>query len=281
MDITTLVISSAAGGAAGSFIKEFASNGVKWLCDLVTAQSPEMQTIVKRNMENFVVRLAQRVDRLECELPAEKAQIFQDALNHPSSALLIKTAIVDAATTDNDDRHELLAELISQRLTAEAEDMIALVGAAASGIVTCLTSRQIKLLAIMTTIKDVRTLQKYNITDRTAAKVWVNEWWQQNLDILLTDGNFSQVTQLDYEHLVALGCIRMSIASAELTNILSNGFIEPAIQFSETEFSHQKWYHMIKKQWDNLGCSTTTSVGRLIGILHRDAKLKTKTVINW
>ena len=56
--ITTLIISSATGGAAGSFIKELSSNGVKWLLELVTAQSPEMQTVAKKNMENFVSRLA-------------------------------------------------------------------------------------------------------------------------------------------------------------------------------------------------------------------------------
>jgi hypothetical protein len=55
MDPTTsLIISSAVGGAAGSFIKEISSNGVKWLIDLVTAQSPEMQAAAKKNMENFV-----------------------------------------------------------------------------------------------------------------------------------------------------------------------------------------------------------------------------------
>ena len=49
--ITTLIISSAAGGAAGGFIKEITSNGVKWLLELVTAQSPEMQTAAKKNVE--------------------------------------------------------------------------------------------------------------------------------------------------------------------------------------------------------------------------------------
>lgn len=72
----------------------------------------------------------------------------------------------------------------------------------------------------------------------------------------------------------------MSIASTDIMNIISYGFIEPEIQFSEAEFSHQKWYNIIKEQWNNLGCCTTTTTGRLIGVLHRDAKLKSQTVIN-
>lgn len=130
-------------------------------------------------------------------MPTEKAQLFQNALNYPSSTFLIKPTIVDAATTDNDDRHELLAELISQRLTADAEDMIALARATACDIVTCLTSRQIILLAILATIKNIRILQKFNLADRMASKVYVKQWWHQNPDIFLNDGSFSQTTKLD------------------------------------------------------------------------------------
>jgi hypothetical protein len=37
MDLmTTLVVSSSAGGAAGSVIKELSSNGMQWLVTLVT-----------------------------------------------------------------------------------------------------------------------------------------------------------------------------------------------------------------------------------------------------
>jgi hypothetical protein len=111
-------------------------------------------------MENFVTRLAERVERLEREIPADKSEIFKNSLNHPGSALLIKNAIVDSATTDNEDKHELLAELIAQRLAANADDMIALAGAAACSIVDCLSTRQIKILAILTTLKDIRPLPK-------------------------------------------------------------------------------------------------------------------------
>ena|SRR3990167_5797099 len=175
--ITTLIVSSAVGGAAGSFIKELSSSGMKWLVDLVTAQSPEMKAAAKRNMENFVTRLAQRVDNLERELPTNKSEIFQNALNHPGSALLIKTAIVDSATTDNEEKHELLAELIAQRLTAKADDMIALAGTAACSIVNCLSSRQIKILSILSTIQSIRPLQKADIVEPETAKKYVITWW--------------------------------------------------------------------------------------------------------
>lgn len=279
--ITTLVVSSAVGGAAGSFIKEISSNGVKWLVELVTAQSPEMQAAAKKNMENFVTRLAQRVERLENEIPADKSEVFKNSLNHPSSALLIKTAIVDSATTDNDEKHELLAELIAQRLTANADDMIALAGAAACSVVNCLSSRQIKILAVLSTVKTIRPLQKSNVTDMSKAREILNNWWKQNIEPLITDGNLNQTTSLDYEHLAAMGCIRISIGSTELAKLVSNGIIEPSPNFNGTEFKGEGWYDALEQQWESLGHSTSTSVGQLIGILYRDAKLKTKTQINW
>lgn len=279
--ITTLIVSSATGGAAGGFIKEISSKGVQWLIELVTAQSPEMQIAAKKNMENFVTRLAQRVENLEKELPANKSKIFKDALNHPSSALLIKTAIVDSATTDVDEKHELLAELIAQRLTANADDIIALAGAAACSVVNCLTSRQIKILAVLATIRSIRPLQKAQITDLINAKNYTSQWWKKNIETLIIDGKLDQATQLDYEHLAAMGCIRISIGSSNLIDLISHGLIEPETIFSEDAFAGQHWHDALKTQWETLGHTTPTSVGQLIGILHRDTKLKTKTQINW
>jgi len=278
--ISTLIVSSAVGGAAGSFIKEISSNGVKWLVELVTAQSPEMQAAAKMNMENFVMRLAQRVENLEKDIPADRSQIFKNALNHPSSALLIKAAIVDSATTDNEDKHELLAELIAQRLTANADDMIALAGTAACSVVNSLTSRQIKILAVLSTIQSVRPLQKANIANSAEAKNYTNSWWKKNIEPLIADSGFSQATALDYEHLAAMGCVRISIGSNNLAKLVSSGLIEPEINF-ESEFKGQHWYDTLEAQWNGLGHSTATSIGQLIGILHRDAKLKIKTQINW
>ena len=272
-EITNLIVSASVGGAAGSFIKEITSNGVKWLIDLITAQSPEMQAIAKNNMENFVTRLAMRVERLERELPAEKSEIFKNSLNHPSSALLIKNATIDAATTDNEEKHELLAELIAQRLTANADDMIALVD--------CLSSRQIKILAVLTTVKDIRPTQKFKATDNAIVQKNINTWWNNTISPLVSDGVLKYSTPLDYEHLVAMGCIRISIGSTDLLSLLSTGMAEIEVKLEESQLSSQNWYNSLKEQWNGLGHSTTTSTGRIIGILHRDAKLKKNTTINW
>jgi hypothetical protein len=279
--MSTLIVSSAIGGAAGGFVKELSGNGIKWLVELVTAQSPEMQAIAKQNMENFVTRLAARVERLEKDIPAEQAAIFHDAMKHPASALLIKSAMVDAAITDNEDKHEMLTELIAQRLTAKADDMIALAGAAACQIVNSLSSRQIKLLAVLATVKSIRPQNKISVENKDAAKQVLTDWWKKSTDIFLSDKSFQEATNLDYEHLAALGCIRISIGSTDLNNSVQQGIYTQTHNFTAEELKTESWYSAFEKQWSNLGHATPTSIGQLIGILHRDAKLKTKTVINW
>ena len=283
MDPTpSLIITAAVSGAAGGFIEQIASNGMQWLIALVSAQSPEMQAMAKKNMENFVIRLVERVERLEREIPADKSEIFKNSLNHPSSALLIKNAIVDSATTDNEDKHALLAELISQRLASNADDMIALAGAAACSIIDCLSTRQIKILAILTTVKDIRPFPRIkNIDNYLEASRYIIDWWNSNLSPLVNDEIFDVATQLDYEHLVAMGCIRISIGSSDLLTLLSSDLFESVHKLEEPLLLNQSWYTSLKNQWGALGCSTATSTGRIIGILHRDVKLKTNTRINW
>lgn len=167
-------------------------------------------------------------------------------------------------------------------LAASADDMIALAGAAACSIVDCLSTRQIKILAILTTVKDIRPLQKIkNIDNWLEANKYIIGWWSSNISPLVDDGIFDVATSLDYEHLAAMGCIRISIGSSDLLAVLSNGIFESVHNLEESLLINQRWYTSLKKQWDGLGHATATSTGRIIGILHRDTKLKTNTRINW
>lgn len=280
--ITTLIISSAVGGAAGGFVKELASNGVTWLVDLVSAHSPEVQRQAKQNTERFLDRLANRVERLEKELPTEKERVFQDALSHPGSAMLISDAMRGAATTDSDDRHELLAELIAQRLSSGADDMIALAGQSACGLVNCLSTRQIRLLAVMVTLHSVRPMTKLKLATEEEAKTFAKNWWKGSLIPLMDDFDFKSITQIDLDHLNALGCLRISVGTKNLMTLLSHGITENTIRFVESDLGDTKWFEVLKGKFgEGIDHCSLTSTGSLIGILRRDAKLGTKTTINW
>ncbi|EFB41399.1 hypothetical protein [Parachlamydia acanthamoebae] len=82
----TLVISSAVGDATGSFVKELAGKGGEWLIQIVAAHSRTVQEKSQKNMEKFLYRLGERVERLEHEIPVEKRSVISEAMDHPNTA---------------------------------------------------------------------------------------------------------------------------------------------------------------------------------------------------
>ncbi len=279
---TTLVVTSIIGGAAGSFVKELSGNGMKWLIDLVSAQSPEMQQIAHKNVENFVNRLAARVEQLEKDIEPEKKYIFEEALKHPSSALLIKTALNNSAITDDESKHQLLAELIAQRFSASAEDLISLAGAQAAEVIKSLTGRQIKILAVLATTNLIRPTKQEIVPDLDRSRLNINSWWASNVNNYFADSDLALASSFDFEHLSAMGCLRISIGHSNFDEMMLKGIVENLDSaVVANDFYEQDWYKNIKKIWPNMGACTPSSVGTLIGVLSRDSILKTKTIMNW
>lgn len=268
-------------GAAGAFVKELSQKGVEWLVSLVTAQSPAVKAKMNKNAENFFRHLAQRVERLEGELSAEKKHLFEDAINHPGTSFLMKKALLAAAVTENDDRHQILSELIAQRLAANEDDMIALVGGAACDIVHALSSRHLRLLGVMAILFDIRpavpleakTQEEY---DRVAVS-----WWNEHLDILCTS-ELMKTHGIDFRHLVGLSCISLSIGSKDMKKILALPQRSSTFSSQLEKLQSFPWWAPLKHIWDLGGKSAnTTSIGALIGTLFHDQAVRKPTIIQW
>lgn len=267
-------------GAAGSFITLFATKGTDWLIELVGSHSEAVQKKTLRNTQNFVERLAKRVEELEKELPPDKKEIFDEALSHPSSSLLIRKALVTAASTENDDRHEILSELIAQRLTADAEDMVALVGAAACDVVSALSSRQIRLLGNMATLMHMSPIAVPAITEQSAYDTALLSWLEPLNQ--LSEG-LEETTNLDIIHLEGLSCISITtIGEHTINKVISSKFPSPDFNPTIEKFEAMSWWPRIKHIWDIGGNKAhLTSIGALIGTLYHDSELGTRTRIDW
>ena len=275
MDLVTPFLA----GAAGALVKQLADKGIEWLIQLVGSHSPAVQAQAQTNLQNFLYRLARRVEQLEAELPKEQRGVFEDALSHPSSSLLMQKAIISAAATENDDRHTILSELIAQRLTAGADDMIALVGAASCDVVNALSSRHIRLLGLIARLFSIRPLHPPEITDQNQYDQYVTSWWGPLGELCrgLEDTN-----NLDIQHLVGLSCISVSIGSKDLTALLTLRIKPVEMKPTMTQFEALLWWPNFRKVWDmGLGHATPTSVGTLIGILYHDSHLRSRTQIDW
>ena len=280
-----LITGALVGGAAGKFVEKLSEKGVDWLIGLVAAQSPAAQEQIKRNSENFLGHLSKRVERLEHEVTASnRREIFDDALAHPSSSLMLKKVMTSAAATDSETRHNVLSELIAQRLQSGAEDMIALAGNAACDVVLSLSVRQINLLAVLASVQSIGPTRKLKVaTPELATEVFV-DWCKKNLHPFYSVADLKNITPLDFDHLVALSCLSMSIGSKDILKIMRSKLLENVEERSgdPTNIESLGWPEGFFQMWQHHGAhASLTSIGTLIGVLHRDAVLKSQTLIQW
>ncbi len=271
-------LETAIGGAVGGFVSVLTTNALTW----VSQRLQLTQGKAEKNIRKFTKKLSSRLERLEHELDESKKSVFNDALESPNTAFLFEKAIRESAATDCDERHALLAELIAQRLSAGGEDMIALAGNTACGLINFLSVLQINLLAVLALVYEVRPLQKQTIPqDVEQAKQYILNWWDSQLSKTLQNFDIKAVNRLDIEHLASLGCLRISIASKKFKTVLSANLFDKDFVLSEDYLNPCPWYASLKSQEESLSHCSLTSTGILIGVLHFDSVNDTKTIINW
>lgn len=280
IDLSTVVLSAGVGGAAGAFVKEVTEHGVDWLIELVASHSEDVQAAAQENARRFLIRLAQRVERLEAELPVDGKQILDNALSDPGTSLVMRRALVSAAATNSDDRHQILADLIAQRLNADPDDLVALAGGAACDVVCALTTRQMNLLALAVRIYDIRPIADgpLRTPDQAAYDQDVLKWWEP-LDALVR--NCVGVSRMDFRHLDAMSCIYTRSFRADLLAVLSL-INEPPFKLSPADLQRQPWWPDLNNIWElGLGNAYATSIGGMVGTMRHDMVVNLKTQIRW
>lgn len=268
-----------ASGAAGALVKSLAEKGASWLIDAARAQSPVVQQKMNANLNNLVKHLAARVERLEAEIPPE---ILANAMDDPSTALLFRKALMNGSATDNDDRHAVLAAIIENRLRGGAEDMVALIGGGACEIVSTLSEKQMRWLAVLVRIYVLRPSENpepqafSNVADYSKACL---DWWSK-IDILL-DG-LSDLSNVDIAHLEATGCITFeTIVSRNLAELVALRST-PQYQLDYSVLSAWKSWPRIQELWmSRLQKIRLMSYGQIIGIIMHDRLLGERAQINW
>lgn len=266
-------------GVAGSFITVIAKQGTEWLIELVASQSEAVQKKSLMNTQNFLERLAKRVESLEKELPPDRKEIFVEALGHPGSSLLMRKAFVTAAATENDDRHEILSELIAQRLSAGAEDMIALVGSASCDVVSALSSRQIRLLGVMASLLFLKPIETPRHVDQETYDADLIAYLKPL--VKLSDG-LEKVTPLDINHLAGLSCVVLLNHERNLGVVIASKFGQRSMYPTMEKVKCELWWPNIKHVWDlGIRFLSLTSTGSLIGTLYYDSETKTRSRLDW
>ncbi len=271
--LSIAVISGAVGGIAGKFIGKAWDSGQKWLSRYFQDHAPKAREEAEQNSLDFLNQLAERVKILEQQGEQYKKTI-EDSLNHPDFSVLLQKATIVSAQTDDKQKHELLARLVSDRLTKGTESLFALSSKLACDAVSMLNMRQMKILGLLTNIMVVRP-RPFPPPEipKEILNIWFVNWLGQRLSVYQ---DLSLLT-MDLLHLESLSCVRVSIGSRDLQKILSPPQ-ESGFTFDYKAFSATKIGKKVKELWEsNLKHALPTTVGQVIGIYVSDMLTNTKT----
>ncbi len=153
--ISLIALGAAVGGAAGKFTEKAWDSSERWLRERFGSHRAAAQKIARENAADFVRELADRVKKLENEHLVKRQQ-FDDVARHPQFSALLQRSVLNAAETNEQMKHKLLATLVANRMLSPPETTLALASQLASDAITRSTQRQLTLMALQAFIEGVQ-----------------------------------------------------------------------------------------------------------------------------
>lgn len=279
---TIATIAGAAGGVAGKLVEKAWESGQKWLATYFKDHHPKAQESAQQNALDFLNELANRVRSIEeavKNIPDAKKQI-EDALADPDFSALLKDAMIASGRTTSDEKHKLLARVVSERLLADQESLVSLAGNLVCNAVPYLSPKHLRCLGVISLIYGTRPDPfPPNIPAET-----FHDWWVNCLEEMLSPMvPIGMMTPIDYGHLVSVSCITYDyVGSRDLKKILSPPS-DSALKWEADKFlTDTPIGKELSELWKaGMEHAVPTSAGRLIGIYVHDLLTGTKTNINW
>lgn len=211
VDPGSIALGAAIGGATGKFVEKAWDSGERWLAKYFEGHGAEAKANAENNAQQFLRELAARVDAIE-QTHAEHSDSIARAQEHPQFSATLHRAMISASLTESRDKHALLAQLVSERLTAEPESLLSLATAMATDAVGSLTRGQLRLLGLAASIGYVQS--PYSDVPQSVA------FFQARIS------QFINVTPTDYDYLnlEAASCAqRSNFGGRNLTRLLNRG----------------------------------------------------------
>jgi hypothetical protein len=259
---STIIISGAAGAAAGKLSEKAWESGEKWLSTYFKDHHPKAIKKAKDNSKAFLSALAEKVARLEEQQQFDRSLIDR-AMEDPSFAALLQKALIGSSQTESKEKHQLLAQLLAGKLSAGAESFKSVVAPLACDAVVNATLNQLKILAIQTVLTLVHpNFEKAPPQTQADFLKRCDNW----LAVRLQKLSETKVRYLDLLHLESLSCAKhLEIGSIDLNKIL------PAWTCNGLTINSQELFSLssgasIKQFWeDGLNKLILTSTGQMLG----------------
>lgn len=281
MDPISIVISSAAVGAvAGKFIEKAWNLGEKWINEYFQNHGKEAQQKARENAFSFLTKVAESVKIIQDNSKTDPmtSERIEASFKDPDFSAILQKAILTAGRTSSEDKHKILARLVSERLLSKSEDMVSLASSVAVEAISALKAKHLYLLALAMLVEGIRP---HNIPKDLPPDVLdesVNVWWLKNTSPLID--KVEDLSDIDIRHLVGVNCIEYeSFIGRDLTAVMKIGIGEWDVQkFLSGTDEGKKLKEYYEKYLQKM---TLTSAGQLIGIYVKDQVTGVRTTINW
>jgi len=256
--VSLIALGAAVGGIAGKFGEKTWELAEKWLARRYEHHVAAAQATARTNSASFILELAKRVEVIEQKHP-ETADCINAAQSDPHFSLVLQKAILGSAQTSDPAKHQLLADLVSNRLLAKTETTLSLAIGLACDAVPNLTSTQLHWLALLVFLHEIRPRNKYE------SKATYIDW----LGVHLRHFKDIEFRDIDIRHLVALGCVTYDPTSERSLPVLftmKNGVVTDEFMAALDNFVDSDACFTLKFAWvEGLAGVDLTSVGSVIG----------------
>lgn len=259
--LSIVALAAAVGGAAGKLVEKTWDAGETWLKQRFGTHQLEAQQRARENAADFVQQLATHLNALENQRLLGERQIASEE-SHPQFARLLERTLLNAAETEDSDKHDLLARLVANRLAVASETTVALASQIACDTIARCTRDQLCLLALVCFVDEVHVRDPL---DEPGFGHW--------LDVFLRPFDDFEFQDIDARHLVALGAItydpareRDLVVGLQLKNQNDEIDFVKLLELARVE--------MLKINWDmGMAGIRLTSVGSIVGGLVLDQLL--------
>lgn len=256
--LSLIALGAGIGGAAGKFVEKAWDSGEKWLASYFANHREKAQEAARTNAAEFLNELATRIKMLE-SIQSVKQDDIETAQDHPDFSAALQKALLSSAQTDNKEKHQLLARLISERIKTGPESLLSLASKMACDAISYTSSQQLRVLGL-------QSILLYIKPSSPLPNDQFNNWLVARLD------PYKQldIKILDYLHLEALSCAKHeSFLDRDLLGVLkekNNG------NFDNEAFFKSDVGIRITFLWNEqlLRSLVLTSIGQIIGVYVSD-----------
>ena len=187
-------------------------------------------------------------------------------LEDPSFSVVLQKSILSAAQTDNQNTHDLLARLVSERIQSPPESLLSMASKIACDVVSSITPNQLMMLDLLANIMWLKPATKLDSSE-------VSSWLHPRMSI----ASQVNIIYLDYMHLESLSCIKfMELSTRKLPIILQQKLDDTR---NVERFLLTALGQKLNRVWseDQLEKCTLTTIGQLLGVMTADQRLGIRT----